>query len=146
VSLAGCEWGPPDQVSAPGAKKDADEKLVRSVAEAIHDRGAYAGSIAGAVAVAHPELAAAAKPFSTLNDAHYTALGNEMIPLDGRPVPSDPAAALAELRTGQLGLQKRLAAAAGEAVSGDLARTFASMAAAVAQLLAITPTTLKGDQ
>jgi hypothetical protein len=142
VSLAGCEWGPPEQVDAPEAKKDADDKLVRAVAEAIHERGAYAGSIAGDLAVAHPLLAAAAKPFSTLNDAHEAALGDGMIPLDGREVPADPAAALAELRAGQLDLQKRLTAAAGEAVSGDLARTFASMAAAEAQLLATTPTTL----
>jgi hypothetical protein len=144
VSLAGCEWGPPDQVGAPEAKKDADDKLVRSVADAIHERGAYAGSIAGEIAVAQPLLAAAAKPFSTLNNAHYAVLGNYTISLDGRPVPTDPAAALAELRNGQLDLQKRLMAAAGEAVSGDLARTFASMAAAEAQLLALTPTTLKG--
>jgi hypothetical protein len=135
TSLAGCEWGPPDQVNAPEAKQDTDQTLASNMAIAIGQRAA----IVEATVAAHTELTAALQPFTTMHAAHFAALGGTARTLETGVVSPNAAIALRDLRATEAQLQKGLVAAATQATSGQLARTLASMAASVAQQLAVLP-------
>lgn len=138
ASLAGCEWGPPDQVSAPAAKQDSDDTLAANSALRILDT---IRSLEGAQSQ-FPALAATLTPFLALHRTHLAALDpankvtSEVL---GNPSSASAAAALTGARSAELGLQRYLTAHAQSATSGQLARTLASMAAAVAQHLAVAP-------
>ncbi|RJS44900.1 hypothetical protein [Nocardioides cavernaquae] len=148
ASLAGCEWGPPDQVDAPEAKKDADDKLAQAAAERI---GAMVRLIE-AVPPSFTQLAQPLVPLLALHQAHLAAVDPTDV-AGSMPIatvaPASPADALAQVREHELALQRALTADASAATSGQLARTLASMAAAVAQQLAVLPTSIaspKGAQ
>lgn len=147
VSLAGCEWGPPDQVDAPEAKQDSDDMLAQNAAERI---GAMVRLIE-AVPPSFTQLAQPLVPLLALHKAHLAAVDPTDV-AGSMPIavaPASPAAALAQVREHELALQRGLTADATAATSGQLARTLASMAAAVAQQLAVLPTSIaspKGAQ
>ena len=145
ASLAGCEWGPPDQVDAPKAKQDSDDKLAQTAAERI---GAMVRLIE-AVPPSFSQLTEPLVPLLALHKAHLAAVDPTDI-AGSLPIatvaPASPAAALAQIRERELALQRGLAADAASAASGQLARTLASMAAAVAQQLATMPTALTGPK
>lgn len=141
ATLGACRWGPPDEIAPDDDKRDADEALLGAVRRQVAARG----TLAEQTAVTHVGLATALAPVIELHRAHAKALG------EGEPgsapaeptsqvVPADANAALAEVRAQETALQTELASAAGRAASGPLARTIASMAAAVAMHLATLPT------
>jgi ABC-type xylose transport system permease subunit len=143
ASLAGCEWGPPDQVDAPEAKQDSDDKLAKTAA----------GQIGGALQLvvsapkSYPSLTATLAPLLAVHRAHLLVLDPKgtMTPTSAGPAEltsGSAATALAEIRSVELALQRGLATDAAAATSGQLARTLASMAAAVAQQLVLLPTRL----
>jgi hypothetical protein len=143
ASLTGCEWGPPDQVDAPDAKQDSDDKLARDAAAQI----AGALQLVEAAPKSYPSLTATVAPLIAAHRAHLLVLDPKgtMSPADSGPAElksGTAATALGEIRAVELGLQRSLASVAQSATSGQLARTLASMAAAVAQQLVILPARL----
>ncbi len=140
ASLAGCEWGPPDQVDAPEAKQDSDDKLAKTAAQRI---GAVVRLIE-AVPPSFTQLAEPLVPLLALHKAHLAAVDPSDVAasMPAAGIPASPAAALAQVREHELALQRGLATDAAAATSGQLARTLASMAAAVAQQLVLLPTRL----
>jgi hypothetical protein len=142
ATLGACRWGPPEEIAPDDDKRDADEALLGAVRRQVAARSVLAEQ----TATAHVGLATALAPVIAAHQAHAKVLGAE-VPASGTPVPADtPLAvlpdanqALAQIRTQEAALQTELADAAGRAASGPLARTLASMAAAVAMHLATLP-------
>lgn len=119
--------------TSPAEEPDAvdDTGLVEEVLTAL----ALAHRTARANARQHPETAASLRPFEALHQAHGDELGGLPRTTGRVTSPGDsPAQALARVDRSEARLQRTLVGAAGSAGSGALAQTFASMAAAVAQL------------
>lgn len=110
---------------------DDDTALVAEVASAI----ALAHRTAKANARLHPQLAGALRPFERLHRTHGDELGG-LPATDGRVAARGESRqqVLARIDRREAELQRVLVGAATAAGSGALARTFASMAAGVAQL------------
>lgn len=124
--------------TTPAEEPDAvdDASLVEEVLAAV----ALAHRTARANARLHPETAAALRPFEALHQLHGDELGGLPRTTGRVTAPGDsPAQVLARVGRGEARLQRTLVAAAGSAGSGALAQTFASMAAAVAQLRTTLP-------
>lgn len=131
----------PDRESDPGTTPsasvspvDADQELVTETAVLLATAQVFVEALGRDV----PSLKNDLRPLRRLHAAHLEILGgfDDSIP---SPPPSSgrPADALAELLRSEQSLQRRLARAAVEAESGSLAKLLASMAAAVAQHLAV---------
>ena len=141
VGLAGCEWGPPtEQVEAP--EPDADANVVEQARGEILARL----DTVQATSTRHVGLSTALAALVVMHTAHL-----ELLDADAStdrpsppPVPVRPPVALAAVRSTEQALQARLAALAGEAVSGTFARALASMSASVAQHLAALPPVPRG--
>lgn len=140
VVLAGCDddpssreptFGPhTDATVASDPPEDPDATLVDRVEVQI----AAALGVAQRVRSTNPRLHRAVRPVVELHEAH-------LVELDAGRQRSriDSPAGLPELRAAESGLQRQLTDAAVAAESGALALLFASMAAAVAQRLAVLP-------
>ena len=132
--LAGCRWGPEtdtDEVAS-GTTPPPHDADVELVDRAINAITATAAVVAGATA-ARPRLRQHLIGFSTLHEAHLRHLEAE---------PEAGASAggprrLSGVLTAERELQDTLIGLAGDAGSGRLARSLASMAAGVAQHLAV---------
>lgn len=134
VAVTGCDAEPgsedpaPDQTTAPAV--DADAGLVEQVVESILSTGAIVDLARGSSA----ELRRRLRPLVDLHAAHLEALdpfdGTYETLTDGRPD-------LQQVRRAEALLQRHLVGASVRADSGALAKLFASMAAAVAQHLAV---------
>ncbi|GAA3824484.1 hypothetical protein [Nocardioides panacisoli] len=112
--------------TTPAAGSDTD--LVDEVGQAIADTLGRIRAARGA------GLRPVVRPFARLHDAHLKKLGwSGSARRSGAPATRDDV--LADERR----LQAHLARAAGEADSGALAQVLASMAAAIAQQVAVTP-------
>lgn len=155
VTLAGCDWGPDDAAPSGssggvGGASDPDVDLAvvalaeltvaRGVADrAAHDRpstrrlrdlrATYAEQVT--ILGGDPATSASAPAPSSVGTAAPSSTPSPTDALPGGP--ATVADALAAART----LQQSLVSHAGAAVSGDLARTFAAMAAGIAQALAV---------
>lgn len=136
AATAGCQWGPPDSVSAPAAKRDADATAVDHLVTEI----AAQARLVADVVTTHVGLATALGPLTALHRAHLAVLTDHAPAAPSVMVPARPDAALAAVRRGEAGLQRSLTASARKAASGPLARSLASMAAGVAMHLAAAPT------
>lgn len=143
LPLAGCRWGPADDVDgASEVGTDADEALINEAAAAVAAQLALVQSVSDE----HLGLAGALAPILAAHVAHASLLA----PTDpvetgaATPVGESARAALARVRRREIVLQAELAGFAAEAVSGTLARALASMSASVAQYLAVFPTLGKG--
>lgn len=139
ATLGACRWGPPDEIAQDDDKKDADEALLDDVRRQVAART----TLAEQTATLHVGLATALAPVIELHRAHAKALGPTTGATDSTGplvVPPDANAALALVRAQEAALQTELTSAASSAASGPLARTIASMAAAVAMHLATLPT------
>lgn len=145
VVLAACRWGPEeDEPAAPqetAAPSIPDEDQVHSAWTEI----ASVQSFAQNVAAAHPGLS---QPLAELVDMHANHL--DLLALDGSTAPEGDSApqrsatALRSVRRRERALQDSLTDLAGSVSSGELARTLASMAAAVAQQVHLLPQPTKG--
>ncbi|WP_162602252.1 hypothetical protein [Nocardioides daejeonensis] len=134
LALAGCRWGP----EADGAGEpvsgttppppDADRVLVDQATALIGDTAAL---VAAAVA-ARPRLGQQLAAFATLHDAHLRHLAATPVTTS-----AGEARALAGVLKAERRLQEGLIDLAGRAGSGILARSLASMAAGVAQHVAV---------
>ena len=141
LPLAGCRWGPADDVDgASEVGTDADEALINEAAAAVAAQLALVQSVSDE----NLGLAGALAPILAAHVAHASLLA----PTDpvetgaATPVGESARAALARVRRREM--QAELAGFAAEAVSGTLARALASMSASVAQHLAVFPTLGKG--
>jgi len=142
LALGGCTLGSPgspaptDQPSVL-SDEDYDQRLVDEAAAGIAGVLATIEKIAARFDLVAGSLA----PLVALHQAHLSALGVITPPSVSVPsVSHDAATALVRLGTGEGKLQKQLAAAAGNARSGQLARVLAGMSAGVQQhLLALFP-------
>lgn len=142
LPLAGCRWGPEEQVDgATEQEQDADAGLV---AEARAALASQVASLAGIVE-RHRGLSGLVQPLRLAHTAHLEVLGGAA-PSGEVAVTKDrsSAAAVARVRREEAALQKTLADLAGRATSGQLARALASMSASIAQHLAAMPALPKG--
>ncbi|HWJ81316.1 MAG TPA: hypothetical protein VNS55_03675 [Nocardioides sp.] len=114
--------------TAPSSAADAD--LVEEVGRAIADAAGRARATAGVAG-----LRPLARPFVRLHAAHLDKLG--WTGTTSTPDVGAADGARGALLTAERRLQAKLARAAGDARSGALAQVLASMAAAVAQQLAV---------
>ena len=133
--LAGCRWGPEtdtDEVASGTTPppRDADAELVDRAITAI---SATATVVAGATAT-RPALRKPLAGFSTLHEAHLRHLEAE--PETGA-ADDDAPRRLPGVLAAERELQDTLIGLADDAGSGRLARSLASMAAGVAQHLAV---------
>lgn len=154
ATLGACRWGPPEEIAPDDDKRDADEALLGVVRRQVAARG----TLAEQTATQHVGLATTLAPVIAMHQAHATALGTNLSASDTPPpsppspsssgtatdstplaVPPEANAALAQVRAQEAALQTELADGAEQAASGPLARTLASMAAAVAMHLATLP-------
>lgn len=151
ATLGACRWGPPEEIAPDDDKRDADEALLGVVRRQVAARG----TLAEQTATQHVGLATALAPVIAMHQAHAKALGTNPsasgspspnpsssgTATDSTPlaVPPEANAALAQVRAQEAALQTELADGAEQAASGPLARTLASMAAAVAMHLATLP-------
>jgi hypothetical protein len=130
VPLTGCDLLPRSTPAAP-PPPTADEVLADGVAAALR--------AARDVAAAAPH----GQPVVAVHDAHLAALGaavaSSAAPSPTAPAPAATPAPSQDLRSTELALQKTLTEAAARAEDGELARLLASMAASVAQQLAVMP-------
>jgi len=117
--------------TAPAA--DADTELVETVAGQL----ATALTLAVATGTSFPALRALSRRLATLHRAHLGELSRPEDAEDGT-VRGSPATAKARLLRAEQNLHLELVQAALDAESGALAQVFASMAAAVAQQLAVS--------
>ncbi len=131
VVVTGCDGdagsGEPrsEQTTAPPV--DADAELVDLVSERI----TIAWAVVSSARKQGPELRRSLRPLQRLHETHLSVL--EKTPRTGtRPVARD-------VRVAETALQRQLTEAAVRAQSGALAKVLASMAAAVAQQLAVLP-------
>jgi hypothetical protein len=126
VPLTGCDLLPRSSPATP-APPTADELLVERVTTALRAaRDVAAGAPHGLPVVA-------------VHDAHLAALGSSAATPSTSASAGSRQAPSADLRTTELALQTTLTEAAGQARDGDLARLLASMAASVAQQVAVLP-------
>jgi hypothetical protein len=130
VAVTGCDGdsGPVDttraETTAPPV--DADAELVDLVAERI----ATASAAVAAARKQNPQLRRSLRPLQRLHAEHLAVLDTDVDPAGTRPVAR-------EVRAVETALQRQLTEAAVRAESGALAKLLASMAAAVAQQLAV---------
>jgi hypothetical protein len=146
VPLTGCDLLPrPDPAEPPGPS--ADERLVERVAAEIRAaRDLAAGVPQGrALVAAHQEHLAALGPAATPSPTESSAESSASSSASSSPTPGS-AATPADLRTTELRLEAALTDAAGRAADGGLARLLASMAASVAQHLAVLPAATGGGR
>jgi hypothetical protein len=129
VPVAGCDLRP-DATPAPPEPPTADELLVDRVVASLRT--------ARDVALATPHGASVA----AVHAEHLAALGATDPSSSPSPsAPTTPPTPSAGLRATEAALQTTLAEAARSAEDGDLARLLASMAASVAQQVAVLPAT-----
>lgn len=136
-ALAGCRWGPEprdDEVASGVAAPpvDADQDLVDRAVAAI----AATGAIVGATVEERPRLQGRLTGFATLHAAHLAHLGAEDVVAESGS--AAPPRTLAGVLRAERDLQDQLIDFSMSAGSGRLARSLASMAAGVAQHLAVT--------
>lgn len=136
VVTAGCSAGS-SGADGPGSTSsgapDADEQLVARVLAAVSS----AHSLIVSTRRVRPRLNDELAGWERLHRAHAKQLGGLVSAGPRRAViHDDDAAALRAVRAAERALQDTLSGAAVEASSGDLAASFASMAAALAQRLA----------
>lgn len=130
VAVTGCDGDansdptPRTEPTAPAV--DADAELVDQVVEHI----ATASAAVAAARKQSPQLRRSLRPLQRLHAEHLAVLET-----DGDPTVSQPAAR--DVRAAETALQRQLTEAAVRAESGALAKVLASMAAAVAQQLAV---------
>jgi hypothetical protein len=143
LPLAGCRWGPADEVDgATEVEADADKALVDKAVAAI----AHQVALVESVSRDHIGLAGALASVLAAHKAHFRVLA----PADPLEVATNHAvgetarAGLAKVRRREIVLQAELAGFAADAVSGTLARALASMSASIAQHLAVFPTIEEG--
>jgi hypothetical protein len=130
VVVSGCD-ADPGPAATPRAETtappvDADAELVDQVAERI----ATASVSVAAARMQSPQLRRSLRPLQRMHAEHLAVLEVRAEPADGQPVARD-------VRAAETTLQRQLADAAVRAESGALAKLLASMAAAVAQQLAV---------
>ena len=130
VVVTGCD-ADPGPVETPRAATsappvDADAELVDQVAESI----ATASAVVAAARQQSPKLRRSLRPLQRLHTEHLAVLDAGAGPAGSPPVARD-------VRAAETTLQRQLADAAVRAESGALAKLLASMAAAVAQQLAV---------
>jgi hypothetical protein len=130
VAVTGCD-GEPSPVGTPRAETpappvDADAELVDQVAERI----AEASAVVAAARQRSPRLRRSLRPLQRLHAEHLAVLDARAEPADTQPVARD-------VRAAETTLQRQLTDAAVRAESGALAKLLASMAAAIAQQLAV---------
>jgi hypothetical protein len=142
LALGGCTLdspGSPAPTDQPSvlSDEDYDRRLVDEAAAGI----ARALATIEKIAARFDLVAGSLAPLVVLHQAHLSALAVITPPPAGGPsVGQDAAAALARLGTLEAKLQRQLAAGAGNARSGQLARVLAGMSAGVQQhLLALFP-------
>jgi len=131
LTVAGCDldWsaagGTAEPTTAPTA--DADSGLVEQVQQQILD----ASTRVGDARRASPDLRRRLRPLADLHEAHLHVF-------EGPPAePATGRSSLEKVRSAESTLQRQLVDAAVAAESGALAKLLASMAAAVAQELAV---------
>jgi len=130
VTVTGCD-GDPGPVETPRAETtappvDADAELVDQVAERI----AKAAATVAAARQQSPQLRRSLRPLQRLHAEHLAVLDARAEAAGTHPVARD-------VRAAETTLQRQLTDAAVRAESGALAKLLASMAAAVAQQLAV---------
>jgi hypothetical protein len=143
LPLAGCRWGPADEVDgATEVEADADKALVEQAAAAI----AHQVALLESASREHVGLAGALAAVLAAHNAHFRVLAPaEPIKVATiHEVGETARAALARVRRREVVLQAELAGFAAYAVSGTLARALASMSASIAQHLAVFPTIEEG--
>lgn len=143
LPLAGCRWGPADDLDGDSeVETDADKALIDRAVAALLGQAALVQTVSDR----HLGLAGALAPLRRAHAAHVAVLS----PTDTvdvgvvAPAHESSRAALARVRRREIVLQAELAGFAAEAVSGTLARALASMSASIAQHLAVFPTLEKG--
>ena len=141
VMPAGCDLGDQDRRGGPGRaptpRPDADQRLVaRTARDVVRTRLAVTAAVDR-----HRVLAGPLGPLLRMHLAHVRALGGAAgrRRAVGQERSAEAAGALQAIRVVEAAHRHRLEAAALGAASGDLARLFASMSAAVAQHLAVLP-------
>ena len=148
---ASCRWGPEDETdpqASPGSGKTpsprpSDDEQVAAAVNAIHTMEAFVS----AASVAHVGLSTPLARLVALHAGHRALLEpGRAAALPEPSVPATSGAALIAVRRREQSLQQTLATLASEVSSGTLARTLASMAAAVAQHLQRLPAAAKEGQ
>lgn len=153
VTVSGCEWGPDDDSSSDGSAAnqnsartgtDPDDALVdRAVADllaaqAIADRAA--GTDRAATRRLRDLRASYTEQLSILGSDPTTATGSASSGATATPTPGASATAgtvtVAEALSRARAVQGSVLGYAGQAASGDLARTFGAIAAGIAQAVA----------
>ena len=133
VVVSGCEDEPrsdePPRSEPTAPPADADADLVDQVSERI----TKAWLAVSSARKQSPDLRRSLRPLQRLHEAHLSVLGADQ----DRNAPAQPVAR--DLRAVETTLQRQLTDAAVRAESGALAKVLASMAAAVAQQLAVLP-------
>jgi hypothetical protein len=143
LPLAGCRWGPADEVDgATEVEAGADEALVDKAVAAILEQADLVRSVSDR----HLGLAGALAPLLAAHTAHAAVLTTNEPDRAATVAPARESsrAALARVRRRETMLQAELAGYAADAVSGSLARALASMSASIAQHLAAFPTLQEG--
>jgi hypothetical protein len=112
---------------------DPDEALVARTREDVTEAATLVAAAGKGRAALRRELA----PYRRLHAAHLAALPGDDLEVSPVRVRGDAAAARRRVRRGEQALQVRLADAAVEAQSGQLAALLASMSAAIAQRLGV---------
>lgn len=139
TALAGCRWGPEsndDEVASGSTPPpvDADRQLVDRAVAAI----ATTGAIVGATVEQRPGLQEKLAGFATLHEAHLAHLGADAVATETETDGTEQPRRLAGVLRAERDLQDQLIGLSMSAGSGRLARSLASMAAGVAQHLAVT--------
>ncbi|MDN5893852.1 MAG: hypothetical protein L0H93_07460 [Nocardioides sp.] len=146
--IAGCKWtddgseeATPEQTEPAVA---ADDKFVAEALEAINT--AY--ELVDHVARKHIGLSTPLAGLTNLHREQTTTLGGEIepVPRRGKQVPDGDRPALDLVTRQERSLQRTLTGLAGQASSGSLASTLASMSAGVAQHLILLKATKVGGQ
>ena len=135
LALAGCTLDrDPEAPSATTTPQLTDREYDERLVEQVSVSTAATLAFVEQASARFDKLAHVLSPLVTLHQAHLSAL-SIVTPPPVTPVgvPGAPAAAVARLRTLEQDLQAELAAAAGNARSGQLARVLAGMSAGVAQ-------------
>ncbi len=132
--MAGCDDAPAPDLPAPSvsstAAPDADADLVDDLIGKI----VATAPVVASARRQHRELRQPLRPFVELHRHHLAALD---FPEDTKFANTSASVGLAEVRRAEVTLQRHLTEAAVQAESGALAQLLASMAAAVAQHLAV---------
>lgn len=146
LTLAGCRWGPEDDVDAAPqpetGEKDADAVVVEQALLALRLQVARLEL----TSERHLGLATALAPLVLAHTEHARLLstGDGAEPVEAHVPPESAAETLARVRREEAAIQVAMERAALEATSGDLARALASISASTAQHVAALPTLKKG--